>query len=131
MINKDSKLRVSLKEINPYLISLGKYEAAKISVKNSFQYNENNKGIENVVIISEMKTIKEPEFRHPIRNVELGFSFIEECLKRPLKPHKSASIFEWDAYQKWNKMSNNEKLAFKINEYAESLNCVLIKFDLI
>lgn len=131
MINKDSKLRISLKEINPYLISLGKYEAAEISVKNSLQYNENNKNIEDVIIISEMKTVKEPEFRHPIRNIKLGFSFIEECLKRPLKPHKNASISEWNIYQKWNKMSNNDKLEFRIQQYAESLNCEIIKFDLI
>ncbi|MCK9575562.1 MAG: hypothetical protein M0R51_06355 [Clostridia bacterium] len=131
MINKDSKLRISLKEINPYLISLGKYEAAEISVKNSFQYDKNGKCIEEVTILSEMKIAKEPEFRHPIRNIKLGFSFIEECLKRPLKPHKDASISEWNIYQKWNKMSNNDKLEFRIQQYAESLNCEIIKFDLI
>ena len=125
MINNETKVSASFKEIGETLVSRGNYSVAKINVVNSFQKNE------VFSLIEPSRTIKEPVYKSATRNVILSNSFIQNCLQRPQKPTKNASQKQWDLYLNWFKISDERKIEIQLEEYAHDLNYELITFQLI
>jgi len=125
MIDKDSKLQANFKEIGEYLKNRGNYSTAGIKVKNAFKDDE------EFVLIVPSRIFQAPEYKSATRSVQMDNSFIEMALTRPKKPRNGAAYSEWNIYNNWKKLSDNDKLEFQLNKYAHDINCELIGFEII
>lgn len=140
MINKESRLVVSFKEKNSYLSRKGNYETADIKVINPFGIDSKTKeSTEKVLTKTPMRVINEPVLNYATRNLNLSYAFLEMALnlddkcksQRPERPRKHGTKKDWDLYNRWNIMSEKEKIRIKLLEYAHDINCELISFDIL
>lgn len=130
MITKNTKVALSLRENGSTLVRKGNYESAEIEVKNAFLTDGNGNSLEKVKELTPMKTKQSPKYEFSTKNIILGYDFILGALERPAKPHKKASQKEWDIFVKWNKMSNENKIAISCEKLAQAYNAELISFEL-
>lgn len=144
MINKNSKVVASFKEIGATLVSLGKYESAEIKVKNAFNKDVNGKyAPEEVTTIRPMKTIKEAEYKSATRNVTLGYEFIEMALnldengksRKPRPPKKGFERWlrsdEGKLFQIWDEATDEQKLQIQLEKLAHDTNTELLSFEIL
>jgi len=131
-MNKQSVLKATFQECDNHLIASGKYAAAEMSVKKAFKYDEKTgESLEIVNVLEPMKVIKEPEFKHATRNITMSNEFLQMCMVRSVKPHKSASFGEWEAYNNFNKISDEDKVRYQLEKYGHDINCDLISFEIL
>lgn len=134
MIDQSSRLLLTLQESNnKILVSKGKYETAKIKVKNSWKENE------SVVELDKMKTIRPPKYSTPTKSVRLGYSFIEGALNldkkgkshRPDKPKGKYSFLRFKLWENWMRMGTEAKLKAVCEIYANDQQCELVSLEII
>lgn len=113
MINSESKLMVTFKESNPYLVSKGKYSTIQFKGK------------------TVIKTDREAKYSYATRSLTMSNDFIINALTRPEKPHKKASNEEWNAFSRWNVTNDEQKIKFRLKQYAHDINSELVSFEII
>lgn len=135
MNNKYTRAIISYKIGDPQILNRGQYQEAVVRTINSNATGKNQrglnwkeaspghfkKGIEELVIVKPMVTIREPEYDEAIIRTVLGESFLTGCLERPSKPRKNARTSEFDIFHKWKTMNNSERLMFNIKKYVSDM----------
>lgn len=115
-MNKDNSISLTYTLGGETLVRPGVYTVANITVKNPFTKNE-------VFILNKpSQTIKKAEYNKATQQVTLSSSFIEMALERPEKP-EGMSFQRWlrtplgQLYQNWNKLSDEQKIKFHVEQY--------------
>lgn len=138
MINKNSQVEAIFQEVGSTLIRKGKYESAKIQVKNG------NTKDEVCVILKQSRTIQEPEYAHATRNLHLGFAFIEHALnlddrgksQRPKCP-RGSDIHRWKRSPKgrvadrWKVATDEEKIKVELELIGNDQGLTLLSFEIL
>ena len=128
MISNDSKILLTVSR-GKSLAKAGVYKEAEVSVKNSFQKNEEYK------VLKQMRVVDPPEYKESTQVITLGHYFIKNALSRPEKPRQG--FYHWiktpigKLFQDWKRMSDNQKLQIHLDELAESLGGTVKSWDLI
>lgn len=128
-MNKNyTQVVATFEECGSTLISLGKYEAAKIQVKNGHTDDE------VCVILEKSKTIKEPKFKQATKTTTLLKEFVDFALSKPRPPkgkmHWWLKSTEGKMSKRWASYSDDEKVKFRLEEMAEQEGWRLTDFEL-
>lgn len=121
MITTDNQISLTYELGGEYLLRKGSYTVADVTVKNPLSKNE-------VFILNKpSQTIKKAEYDRATQQVTLSSSFIEMALEKPSKP-EGMSFQRWlrtplgQLYQNWNKLSNEQKVKFHVEQYVIDMN---------
>lgn len=127
MLDSTSKVLLTLIEGGSHLVRKGSYRSAKINVINGFTDNE------TIVTLSPFETIKEPTFSHSRRIVNIGNEFVTMALTKPKMPKKRNEHNKqlWDLVSRWNKISDEDKIEFACEKYAQDMGCELESFEIL
>jgi len=121
MISKESQVSLTYTLAGEYLLRKGKYTSADVYVKNPFTKNEVFK------LNKPSKTLVQPVYETAVQQITLGNQFIRQALTVPEKP-ENMSWNRWlrtplgKLYQDWKKLSNEQKVAFHIEQYVIDMN---------
>jgi hypothetical protein len=82
------------------------------------------------------RVVKEAVYNEAVVKTTLGSAFVEMALTRPSRPRNmSANRFmrtdEGKAWQNWNKMTNEDRLKFRVDQYAESQGCTVRDWEVL
>ena len=116
-MNKDSQISLTYVLQGEYLLNKGIYTTADVTVKNP------NSRKEVFITNKPLQTIKRAEYEKATQQVTLSSNFIEMALERPEKP-EGMSFQRWlrtpmgKLYQNWNKLSDEQKINFHIEQYV-------------
>jgi hypothetical protein len=116
-MNKDSQISLTYVLQGEYLLNKGIYTTANVTVKNP------NSRKEVFITNKPLQTIKRAEYEKATQQVTLSSSFIEMALERPVKPD-GMSFQRWlrtplgQLYQNWNKLSDEQKVKFHVEQYV-------------
>ena len=116
-MNKDSQISLTYVLQGEYLLNKGIYTTADVTVKNP------NSRKEVFITNKPSQTIKRAEYEKATQQVTLSSSFIEMALERPEKP-EGMSFQRWlrtplgQLYQNWNKLSDEQKIKFHVEQYV-------------
>jgi len=129
-MNKDNSISLTYTLGGETLIRSGVYTVADVTVKNPFTKNE-------VFILNKpSQTIKKAEYNKATQQVTLSSSFIEMALERPVKPD-GMSFQRWlrtpmgKLYQNWNKLSDEQKVKFHVEQYVIDMNSEDYSYEII
>lgn len=117
MMNKDSQISLTYVLQGEYLLNKGIYTTANVTVKNP------NSRKEVFITNKPLQTIKRAEYEKATQQVTLSSGFIEMALERPEKP-EGMSFQRWlrtplgQLYQNWNKLSDEQKIKFHVEQYV-------------
>lgn len=117
MMNKDSQISLTYVLQGEYLLNKGIYTTANVTVKNP------NSRKEVFITNKPLQTIKRAEYDKATQQVTLSSGFIEMALERPEKP-EGMSFQRWlrtplgQLYQNWNKLSDEQKIKFHVEQYV-------------
>lgn len=117
MMNKDSQISLTYVLQGEYLLNKGIYTTANVTVKNP------NSRKEMFITNKPLQTIKRAEYEKATQQVTLSSGFIEMALERPEKP-EGMSFQRWlrtplgQLYQNWNKLSDEQKIKFHVEQYV-------------
>ena len=120
-MNKDSQISLAYVLQGEYLLNKGIYTTANVTVKNP------NSRKEVFITNKPSQTIKRAEYDKATQQVTLSSSFIEMALERPEKP-EGMSFQRWlrtplgQLYQNWNKLSDEQKIKFHVEQYVIDMN---------
>lgn len=146
MISNDSQIYLTLVKEGSRILRNSVIESAVVEVVNPQQkYGKwtEMSPIKHVCSTGEelhikraARVIKDAEYEDCVVKTTLGSAFVEYALQRPSKPRnmnmgRFLRSEEGKAYQNWNKMSNIEKLEFRVNEYALSQSCTVKNWELL
>ena len=121
MISKESKIFLTYNVGGEYLKQSGKYTSADVSVINPFTKNEVFK------LNKPSQTLQRAVYEKATQQVTLGNQFIRQALTVPEKP-KNMSWGRWlrtplgKLYQDWKKLTNEQKIAFHVQQYVMDMN---------
>ena len=129
-MNKDNSISLTYTLGGETLIRSGVYTVADVTVKNPFTKNE-------VFILNKpSQTIKKAEYNKAAQQVTLSSSFIEMALERPVKPD-GMSFQRWlrtplgQLYQNWNKLSDEQKVKFHVEQYVIDMGSEDYSYEII
>lgn len=82
------------------------------------------------------RIIKDAVYNEVITNTTLCSAFVEWALTRPSKPRsmnmgRFLRTDEGKLFQNWNRLSNNDKLQSRVEEFASSQNCTVKYWELL
>ena len=104
-----------------YLLNKGIYTTANVTVKNP------NSRKEVFITNKPLQTIKRAEYEKATQQVTLGTQFVRHALTVPEKP-ENMSWGRWlrtplgKLYQDWKKLTNEQKIAFHVQQYVMDMN---------
>lgn len=116
-MNKDSQISLTYVLQGEYFLNKGIYTTADVTVKNP------NSRKEVFITNKPSQTLKRAEYDKATQEVNLNNSFIEMALERPSKPD-GMSFQRWlrtpmgKLYQNWNKLSDEQKVNFHVEQYV-------------
>jgi hypothetical protein len=130
MIDKTSKILLTLVLGGESLATAGVYKSAEIKVLYPGTDSE------TVTTIKPLEVVKKPVFNEVVNVTTLGNYFIEAALQRPSKPRNMSDgrflrTDDGKIAQKWNKLSNIQKLEYAVNQYAISQSCEIKSWELL
>lgn len=131
MINNNSTLSATFEECGNHLVSRGHYSRAKVQVQNGFNIG----GKEVVKVLEQSRTIEEPVFKSATKNTIMSFEFIKMALEKPRAPkgklHWWLKSDEGKISQKWGKISDEDKIQFRLEQMAHDQGMKLLTFEVL